>query len=76
MSCKGCPEPVMKSEEKIQELVDEQLQYETDIVDNDTYNERMTACENCPSLMYNSTCGHCGCFVQFRAKLLMVRSLC
>ncbi|MBP1969279.1 hypothetical protein J2Z83_001383 [Virgibacillus natechei] len=40
MSCKGCPEPVMKSEEKIQELVDEQLQYETDIVDNETYVHR------------------------------------
>lgn len=69
LSCKGCSESVIVSDENIRKLVDEQLQFETDIVDNDIYYERLEACKSCPSLVYKTTCSHCGCFVQFRAKL-------
>ncbi|MFD1848594.1 DUF6171 family protein [Oceanobacillus bengalensis] len=69
MSCKGCSRSVIVSDEYIQKQIDEQLQLETDIVDDETYNKRLATCKKCPSLLYGNTCGFCGCFVQFRAKL-------
>lgn len=70
MTCKGCSASVIVSNEEIQQLVDEQLLYETDIVDDDLYNKRLEICKSCPSLVYDTTCSFCGCFVQFRAKLM------
>ncbi|KAB8130504.1 hypothetical protein F9U64_14260 [Gracilibacillus oryzae] len=69
MSCKGCQASVIVSQDEIEQLVMEQLQFEDDIVTNEVYEKRLITCRDCPSLMYDTTCGHCGCFVQFRAKL-------
>ncbi|WP_082918163.1 DUF6171 family protein [Oceanobacillus sp. Castelsardo] len=69
MGCKGCLQSVIVSDEYIQQLVKEQLQLETDLVDDQTYHKRLQICKNCPSFFYGNTCSHCGCFVQFRAKL-------
>ena len=69
MTCKGCSASVIVAGEEIQQLVDEQLQFETDIVDDALYNKRLEVCKSCPSLAFDTTCSHCGCFVQFRAKL-------
>ncbi len=69
MSCKGCHSSVYVSNEKIEQQIAEQLMLETDIVDDSTYEARITNCYSCPSFVYDSTCQHCGCFVKFRAKL-------
>lgn len=69
MSCKGCSQSVIVPEDYIQKQIDEQLQLETDLADDKTYNQRLYKCRSCPSLLYDTTCSYCGCFVQFRAKL-------
>jgi len=69
MTCKGCLNTVIVSSEEVEQLVNEQLQLETDLVDDDIYEKRLEICKNCPSLAYDTTCSHCGCFVQYRAKL-------
>ncbi len=69
MTCKGCLSSVIVSSEEVEQLINEQLELETDLVDDDLYEERLEACKSCPSLAYDTTCSHCGCFVQFRAKL-------
>lgn len=69
MTCKGCSRSVIVSDEYIQKQVQEQLQLETNLVGDTTYYNRLEKCKSCPSLLYGNTCGHCGCFVQFRARL-------
>ncbi|MEK5038264.1 DUF6171 family protein [Sporosarcina sp. FSL K6-3457] len=70
LTCKGCSQSVIVSDVEIQQLIKEQLQYEIDIVEDNLYNKRLAVCKSCPSLVYDTTCGYCGCFVQFRAKLI------
>lgn len=69
MSCKGCSRSIVVSDAYIQTQIEEQLQLEIDLVDDSTYSKRIEICSACPSLLFSNTCGHCGCFVQFRAKL-------
>lgn len=69
MTCRGCSSSVIVSSEEVQKLVEEQLALEIDLVDDELYEKRLKICKNCPSLAYDTTCRHCGCFVQFRAKL-------
>lgn len=38
-------------------------------VTDDVYEQRLASCAACPSLQYGTTCAHCGCIVQVRAKL-------
>lgn len=70
LTCKGCSQSVIISNDKIQQLVEEQLQYEIDIVDDHVFSKRLKSCKTCPSLLYDTTCSYCGCFVHFRAKLM------
>ncbi|WP_204502059.1 DUF6171 family protein [Aquibacillus albus] len=69
MSCKGCAASVRMSNKEVDKLVEEQLMLEIDVVDDNVYNERLEHCVECPSLVYDTTCSHCGCFVKYRAKL-------
>jgi len=69
VTCKGCLNSVIVSSEEVEELINEQLQLETDLVDDDLYDNRLEICKSCLSLAYDTTCSYCGCFVQFRAKL-------
>lgn len=69
MTCKGCLGSVVVSSEEVTQLVIEQLQFEEDIVEDSQYEKRLEACKSCPSFAHDTTCIHCGCFVQFRAKL-------
>lgn len=68
-NCRGCLTSEIGSMEQVEQLVKEQLQFETDLVSDEIYFKRLQACEKCPSLSSQTTCSHCGCFVQFRAKL-------
>ncbi|MGM0855221.1 MAG: DUF6171 family protein [Bacillota bacterium] len=67
MSCKACP-PHMYPED-LMEQIEGQLALETELVSDSVYENRLTECASCPSLHEKTTCMHCGCFVQFRAKL-------
>jgi len=69
MACKGCLLEEDWRNTSVQTLVEEQLAYETELVSEEHYKQRLTICEQCPSLLSNTTCKHCGCFVGFRAKL-------
>ncbi|MDQ0208352.1 DUF6171 family protein [Alkalicoccobacillus murimartini] len=69
MACKGCLLEEDWRKTSVQTLIDEQLAFETDVVSDEYYRGRLTLCEACPSLVSNTTCKHCGCFVGFRAKL-------
>ncbi|SDC33033.1 hypothetical protein SAMN05421734_106165 [Pelagirhabdus alkalitolerans] len=69
MTCKGCLETVHYTKEEVHALVEEQLLFEENLVDEATYQNRLDECEKCPHLQYETTCGFCGCFVAFRAKL-------
>ncbi|WP_117169906.1 DUF6171 family protein [Paraliobacillus sediminis] len=69
MACKGCSASVRHTKEEVEALVSEQLALEPDLVTEAIYQSRMQICEQCPNLQYETTCGYCGCFVAFRAKL-------
>jgi hypothetical protein len=65
--CKGCSADVKVTGEQIQRLLSK---IKTDAcVEDELYAKRLKACESCTSLAYDSTCMHCGCLVQVRAKL-------
>lgn len=67
--CKGCQASFNLSHKEIESLVEEQLQFETDLVTDSEYNRRLLICKSCSNLSSNKTCLVCGCFVSFRARL-------
>ncbi|CDQ38423.1 MULTISPECIES: DUF6171 family protein [Virgibacillus] len=69
MSCKGCYADNVMSIHDVKLLVEEQLALETDLVDDAVYKERVASCMTCPSLLNQTTCSLCGCFIHFRAKI-------
>ncbi|MCZ0701754.1 hypothetical protein J2T56_000032 [Natronobacillus azotifigens] len=73
MTCKGCSASVRHTKAEVEALVKDQLALEIDVVSNSVYQERLSICERCPNLQYGTTCGYCGCFVAFRAKLAYKR---
>jgi len=40
-----------------------------DFAEDGTYSGRLAECQACPALQYRTTCMHCGCLVEIRAKL-------
>lgn len=50
-------------------LADYLKDHPSDLVDESTYNRRLSICAACPDLQYRTTCRHCGCLVAVRAKL-------
>ena len=64
--CKGCSGSVHVSSEQIGRLIAKLRA--ADCVTDELYTRRLQACGRCDSLAYESTCMHCGCFVQVRAK--------
>ncbi|MFC5529793.1 DUF6171 family protein [Cohnella yongneupensis] len=64
--CKGCSASVHATAEQIQRLLSK-VKAEHSVSD-EQYAMRLAACRTCESLAYASTCMHCGCFVQVRAK--------
>ncbi len=68
--CKGCSADVHVSERQIQRILTSLNAHPDQCVDDEVYEQRMTACLACPSLSYGTTCKHCGCFVAVRAKFI------
>ncbi|CAM3370459.1 DUF6171 family protein [Marinicrinis lubricantis] len=67
--CKGCSEKVRVSEKQLERILSALAQHPEDCVDDEQYHKRLAVCRSCPSLAYETTCLHCGCFVAVRAKL-------
>lgn len=58
------------SENDIQKMIDEVTSMKgIRLADENTYKARFSICSECESLMYGSTCAHCGCVMQVRARL-------
>lgn len=58
------------TEEDINKMVDEVIHMKgIRLVDEETCNNRISACMQCEKLEYGSTCMLCGCVVQVRARL-------
>ena len=68
MTCKGCIETVIVSEEVIQELVKEADESPAFIVTDEIYENRLRECKSCSALQYGTTCGYGGFIVNFQAK--------
>jgi hypothetical protein len=68
--CKGCRESVRVPDKQIQHMVSEiESSGKFQLVENETYQYRLSKCEDCKYLQYGSTCIQCGCIVQIRARL-------
>lgn len=68
--CKGCGASVRLSAAEVQRIIAEYFQgRQVATVDNLEYERRLAICHACDRLEYGTTCSHCGCLVQVRAKL-------
>ncbi|THF81699.1 DUF6171 family protein [Cohnella fermenti] len=67
--CKGCSASVRIDDESIRRMVEKVSRIGELCVADEVYEERLSRCYACPSLQYGTTCAHCGCIVQVRAKL-------
>ncbi|MGE5608238.1 MAG: DUF6171 family protein [Bacillota bacterium] len=68
--CKGCGVSVRLSDAEVQRILAEYFQgREIATVDDAEYERRLTICRACDQFEYGTTCRHCGCLVQVRAKL-------
>lgn len=68
--CKGCSASVRLSPEEIKKLFGETLRIkDVKVVTEEAYLKRLAHCNSCASLQYGTTCKHCGCLVEIRAKL-------
>ncbi len=69
--CRSCREPVRLTEEEMRQVFGGLAGIrDVKLADAETVRARLAACEACGSLQAGTTCAHCGCVVQARAKLL------
>jgi Rieske Fe-S protein len=67
--CKGCRESVHISEEQLNRMLKSLSAHPEQCVGEEEYERRLSLCSQCPSLVYDTTCMHCGCVVALRAKM-------
>jgi len=68
--CKGCSASVRLTKEEIDKIFGKMPGISrVKTADEDTYQKRLAVCAECSSLEYGTTCRHCGCIVQIKAKL-------
>ncbi len=69
-NCKGCSASVRISPEEIAALFNQSMRVKhVKVVTEEEYANRIEICQACPALQYGTTCQHCGCLVQLKAKL-------
>ncbi len=66
--CKGCSADVHVTHAQINRILAALAAHPDECVNDSEYEQRLAACRACPSLVYDTTCQHCGCFVAVRAK--------
>ncbi len=68
--CPGCGISVRLSPGELERITAEYFRGERPELATDAEAERRLAlCGPCPDLLYGSTCRHCGCLVEIRARL-------
>jgi Family of unknown function (DUF6171) len=68
--CPGCGIRVRLSAGELERLVAEYFGGEAPKLAAEALaEERLAACGSCPDLRFGSTCRHCGCLVEVRARL-------
>jgi hypothetical protein len=68
--CKGCRATVRLRPGEVERIVGEYLrEHGGERADERLYRERLAACRACTDLEYGTTCRHCGCLVELRARL-------
>lgn len=68
--CEACSVSVHLTPEEIEALFGKTVRVKNvKTVSEDEYTKRMNICMDCESLLYNTTCRHCGCIIQIKAKL-------
>lgn len=69
-NCKGCRSSVHVSKQDIERMLGRMAKSgKLNTVDENLYQHRLAACQDCPSFAYSTTCLHCGCIMQVKAKL-------
>jgi hypothetical protein len=67
--CKGCAASVQVSRDQVNRLLAAMNGKGFDFVGGAEYDRRLGECRACAALAYGTTCMHCGCLVEVRAKL-------
>lgn len=68
--CKGCRASVRLAPDSIRRLLGEYLaERPQPTVGETVVAARLRICRTCPDLLYDTTCKHCGCLVEIRARL-------
>jgi hypothetical protein len=68
--CPGCGASVGLSPGEVERIITDYFRGRPQsMVDDPTYNWRLSKCRSCRDLQYGTTCRHCGCLVAVRAKL-------
>jgi hypothetical protein len=70
-NCRGCMPTVRLTEASVARLVaDYRAAHPGPLATDDEYGHRVATCRACEDLLYGTTCRHCGCLAQVRARLL------
>lgn len=68
--CKGCGVSVRLAPGEVERILREYLAaHPAPLADEETLGQRLAVCGACPDLQYGTTCRHCGCLVEVRARL-------
>ena len=69
-ACEACAVSVHLTEQEIEEMFGKAVRVKSvKTVSEEEYSRRMALCKSCDCLLYNTTCRHCGCIIQVKAKL-------
>jgi hypothetical protein len=69
-SCPGCGLSVRLAPGEVERIMAEYFRGRTpELVQAGEAGRRLAICASCPDLQYGSTCRHCGCLVELRARL-------
>ena len=68
--CEACAVSVHLTEQEIEEMFGTAVRIKNiKTVSEEEYARRMAICKACDCLLYGTTCRHCGCVIQVKAKL-------
>ena len=70
LPCKGCGASVRLSEGEAARLLAQYLRrHPGELLEPEAAEARLASCRSCAELEYGTTCRHCGCLVELRARL-------
>jgi hypothetical protein len=66
--CKGCTRNVIIKKQEVDQILSKNKVNSNVLVAKELYQQRLTICKECSSLVYGTTCSHSGCLVDYRTK--------